>query len=237
MPRPQHSPMLGQRASSQTVCRPPLAHDARAARAKRPCRDGARTVIHGGARLLELRPRHGRRRRQRARARGRTPRRARCRSGPRTSAVVTGRPVSPRDRREPGAAQAAGVEQVVDAEVEVDVDGKAVARHPARAANADRGDLAVVDPDAALMRLCERAALDAELGQRRDDRLLQAAHVAAQVAAARVQVEDRVADELARAVVGRAAAAADLDDLDAAARRTRRRRAAAPRPARRASRA
>ena len=48
----------------------------------------------------------------------------------------------------------------------------------------------------------------------RIDRLLEVAAVAPDVAAVAVQVEDRVADELPGAVVGRFAAAVGLDDLD-----------------------
>jgi hypothetical protein len=123
----------------------------------------------------------------------------------------------PGERRERCVSEPAGVEEVVDAQVEVDVEGQAVARHPARAAHADRGDLALACPDAAGVRALERAPVDVVLGERGDQRLLERADVAAQVAAASGEVEDRVADELARAVVGRAPAAADLDDLDAAA--------------------
>jgi len=68
------------------------------------------------------------------------------------------------------------------------------------------------------VRRVERPPLDSEVGQRGNDRLLERPDVAAQVTPARSQVEDRVADELARPVVGRAPAAADLDDVDAAAR-------------------
>ena len=46
----------------------------------------------------------------------------------------------------------------LDAEVESDVDRKAVARDPAGAAHPDRGDLAVVHPHPALVRLLERPA-------------------------------------------------------------------------------
>ena len=47
VPRPQHSPMLGQRASSHTVCRPPSRMSPRSS-PKRPFGDGARTVIQSG---------------------------------------------------------------------------------------------------------------------------------------------------------------------------------------------
>src|SRR5581483_6958089 len=56
--------------------------------------------------------------------------------------------------------------------------------------------------------------LDAEGHERADQRLLEVAHVLLDVAAVALQVEDRVADELAGAVERRLAAAVGLDDLD-----------------------
>ena len=63
VPRPQHSPMLGQWASSQTVCRPPSRMISRSS-PKRVLADGARTLIqlgrsrvssdHGTGKLREL---------------------------------------------------------------------------------------------------------------------------------------------------------------------------------------
>ena len=47
VPRPQHSPMFGQRASSQTVCRPPERMMSLSS-AKRVFDEGARTFIHSG---------------------------------------------------------------------------------------------------------------------------------------------------------------------------------------------
>ena len=46
---------------------------------------------------------------------------------------------------------------------------------------------------------------------RLDQHLLEIAHVAVHVAAIRLQVDDRIADELARAVIGHVAAAAGLE--------------------------
>ena len=59
-----------------------------------------------------------------------------------------------------------------------------------------------------------RVACEVEGGDRSDDRLLEVAHVALDVAPVAVEVEDRVADELAGPVEGRLAAAVGLDDLD-----------------------
>jgi len=93
-----------------------------------------------------------------------------------------------------------------------------VRRHPARDADADRGDLPWrrVEPDAG--EPVDPLPLDADGGQRPDQRLLEVADVALHVASVPVQVEDRVADQLAGAVEGRLAAAIGLDELDVRAR-------------------
>ena len=110
-----------------------------------------------GADALELRPGHGRPPSPAAaRARGRAPRTAAGRAGRARRPSSPASPVSRAIDVNGGVAEPAGVEQVVDAEVEIDVQGEPVARHPARAANADRGDLPVVDPDAAGVRRIER---------------------------------------------------------------------------------
>ena len=59
-----------------------------------------------------------------------------------------------------------------------------------------------------------RVAATPSGSERPDQRLLEVAAVALHVLAVPRQVEDRVADELARAVVGGLAAAVGLDDLD-----------------------
>src|SRR5581483_4796124 len=70
---------------------------------------------------------------------------------------------------------------------------------------------------------------DAEPRERADGRLLEPAAVPLHVLLVPVQVEDRIADELARPVVGRAAAAVGLDDRDLRAfRHVQLRRVGAP---------
>jgi len=59
-----------------------------------------------------------------------------------------------------------------------------------------------------------RCGLDAERRDGADQRFLEVACVLLDVAAVALQIEDRVADELPRAVEGRLAAAVRLDDLD-----------------------
>jgi hypothetical protein len=78
---------------------------------------------------------------------------------------------------------------------------------------ADRGDLTRADPDAGVVGavLRARAGLDPFLGERGDDRRFDRAEVRADVGDA----HDRIADELAGAVVGDAPAAVGRDDVDA----------------------
>jgi hypothetical protein len=84
-------------------------------------------------------------------------------------------------------------------------------RHAARDVQADRGDLALADPDAGERAPLARVRLDPLGRQRGDDRLLDRADEGGDVA----DPHDRVADELPGAVVGEAAAAVALDDVDA----------------------
>ncbi len=100
-----------------------------------------------------------------------------------------------------------------------DVDRKAVQAHPAPHADADGRDLALADPDA--RQPLAPFAPRPRSRERRDERFFQKPQVAVQVAPAPAKVEDGVADELARAVIGRLAAAMDRLDRDAAATRAR----------------
>ena len=87
-------------------------------------------------------------------------------------------------------------------------------RHPARDVDADRRDLARRPVSQTPVRPVDPLAGDADGASVADQCLLQVADVALDVAAVPVQVEDRVADELARPMEGRLAAAVGLDDLD-----------------------
>ena len=129
---------------------------------------------------------------------------------------------------------AAGVDQVEVAQVDVDVQRDAVVADAALDAQAERADLAggrprppsIQQPGWPSRRIASTprrgAGLDHRRLERRDERPDEQAAVA--------EPQDRVGDELARAVVGHLAAALDADDLDAA-----RRRAPAARPGRGAS--
>ena len=151
----------------------------------------------------------------------------------RTSSTVSGRPSS----RAIVVKAASSIPQAVIHSrerrgIEVDVERVAVRRDPLRDVDADRRDLARRrrQPDA--REPLDPRRLEAEGGERLDQRLLEVAAVLLHVLAVARQVEDRVADELARAVIRRLAAAVGLDDLDGGVRRAR-----AARPARRGARA
>ena len=91
-----------------------------------------------------------------------------------------------------------------------DVQREAVARHPARDAHADRGELRRRRPRRPSGRRAARPAMP-KRGDGADQHLFEVAHVAVHVAAIRLQIDDRIADELPGAVVGDVAAAARLE--------------------------
>ena len=143
------------------------------------------------------------------------------------------------DRGDGEALVAARVEERERLQVARDVEGEAVRRDPARDVHADRRDLgARRRPDADVLRARAHLGRHAELGQGADQRRLQPLDVGPQVAAVVGQVEHRVADQLARAVVRGAAAAVGDGDGDAVRgqRRHARPRRRPRRPTRRASR-
>src|SRR5207237_2268525 len=78
----------------------------------------------------------------------------------------------------------------------------------------DRGDLArrMLEPDPG--KTVDPRRLDSARSEGDDQRLLEIAAVLLDVLPVPRQVEDRIADELPRAMVGRLAAAVGLDDLD-----------------------
>ena len=93
------------------------------------------------------------------------------------------------------------------------VEREPVARDPALDPDADGADLLRADPGPGQPR--DPAGLEAVLAGHPDHHLFEIAHVLVHVAAVRLQADDRVADDLARAVVGHIAAAAGLVNLDA----------------------
>jgi hypothetical protein len=117
-----------------------------------------------------------------------------------------------RERGHPHAVQPARDRPLERPHVVVDVDREAMRRDPALDVHADRGDLALLHPHAGVLDpvLWAVAGGDPLVGERRDERRLDPAQVRDHV----VDADDRVADELARAVIGELAAAVDRDDVD-----------------------
>jgi hypothetical protein len=125
-----------------------------------------------------------------------------------------------RQRRHRLVADAARHDVAEVREVGLDVEGEAVHGPAPHVAHADRGDLAVVDPHARVV-VDAAGAGEADVGQRVDHDLLEGVDVRGGVGDARLrrQREDRVADELAGAVVGDVATTAHLHELGADRRR------------------
>src|SRR5579859_5948769 len=90
-------------------------------------------------------------------------------------------------------------------QIRIDVQRKAVRSHPAADMNPDRGDFAAGSPHPGGAFL--PAGLDSKLRQRGDQYLLQAPNVSHNVALPFSQIEDGVADHLARPMIGDIAAA------------------------------
>ncbi len=104
-----------------------------------------------------------------------------------------------RDRRERGVVDPAGGDPLRERRrIEVDVQRVAVRRHPLGDVDADRGDLPrrAFDPDP--REALDARCLDADGADRADERLLEVPAVALDVLAVAGEVEDRIADELAR---------------------------------------
>src|SRR5436190_14827872 len=121
------------------------------------------------------------------------------------------------ERRDPFVGDAAGDDEAEAGKIRVHVEREAVARDPAGDPDADGGELgfASVDTDPDAGEPGDAPRLDAEPGHRPDQHFLEVAHVAVHVAAFGLEVEDRIADELTRAVIRHVAAAAGLEQADA----------------------
>ena len=122
----------------------------------------------------------------------------------------------PFERGDPPVGDPAGHDELEMVEVGGDIEREAVARNPARDAYADRRELLLADPDAG--QPFHPTSLDAVIGGGTDEDGFEVAHVAVDVAAARVQVDDGITDELPGTVIGDVAAPAGLMDLDIARR-------------------
>src|SRR5688572_21142534 len=104
-------------------------------------------------------------------------------------------------------------DQVETGEVGGDVEGEAVARHPARDADADGGELHVAYPGAA--EAFHASGCDPEVRGGANQHFLEIADVAVDVLAIRLEVDDRIADQLPGTVEGDVAATPGLVDRDA----------------------
>src|SRR3989442_2137208 len=91
------------------------------------------------------------------------------------------------------------------------VEGEAMERHVAMDRQPDRRDLLPADPDAALRSLARRVDPEVCAGAKED--LLEVRHEALHLEAVG-ELQDRIADELTRSMIGRLAAALDLEDLE-----------------------
>src|SRR5579862_43490 len=91
-----------------------------------------------------------------------------------------------------------------------DIQGEPVHAYPMAHADADGGDLPLPHPDAGKVFAPRRA--DAVFLQGEDENLFQQAEVTVQILPVSTQVEDRVADELSRPVIGRLPSAIDPHD-------------------------
>src|SRR6516164_611827 len=90
-------------------------------------------------------------------------------------------------------------------QIRIDVQREAVSGHPSADMDSDCGDLALTYPNAG--ELGSAAGRDAEIGQRIDDDLLDAAHVSAHVAFPLAQINNGIANQLAGSVIVNIAAA------------------------------
>ena len=119
-----------------------------------------------------------------------------------------------RKRCDPAISDSTRNDQAEVLEVRGDVQSEAVARHPSRDPDADGRKLFVADPRAG--QSLDAPRFDPEIGGRLDQHFLEVADVAVHVAAIGFQIEDRIANELPRTVIGDVAAAAGFMDVDAA---------------------
>ena len=183
----------------------------------RPTRTaGSRTSSGSRGRRGRAAPRGPRRlRRVAPKARGRRPPPSAAAACGRTSSTAIGRSSSRASVVKAASSSPQAVIQSVNgAGIEVDVQRVAVRGHPARDVDADGAELArgALEPDA--REAFDPRRFDAEGRGGADDGFLEVAAIALDVPPVAVEVEDRVADELARPVEGRLAAAVGLYDLD-----------------------
>lgn len=120
------------------------------------------------------------------------------------------------ERRDTSVRNAARNDQIEVLQIGRDVEREPVARHPSRDPDADRRQLLASDPDAG--QAVDTAGVDAVVGSGANQDLLDVADVSVDVLSIGFQIDNRITDDLSRAVVGDVAAATGFVHLDAARR-------------------
>ena len=115
---------------------------------------------------------------------------------------------------------AARHDQLEEVEIGVQVVGEAVAGHPPLDADADGADFLRANPRAG--QTLDASGLDLVVARHADHGVFQIANVAVHVAAVGFQTDDRVSNNLARAVIRHITAAAGFVQLDAQLSQSRR---------------
>ncbi len=111
--------------------------------------------------------------------------------------------------------QAAGNEKIEHLEVNIDIEGEAVPRNAPPHRNTDCRHLALRRPDAG--ETCSKEDLQPLFDESAGERPFESAQIAPRRNPAAAQVDDRVADDLPRPMIGRATAAIRVDESHAAA--------------------
>src|SRR5262249_30841561 len=134
------------------------------------------------------------------------------------------------DGRHLDAGYSARRDGVEAAQIARDVEGEPVPGHPPPDRHPHRCDLATVAPHPREAWTSVRR--DVEIREHPDEHVLEAAHVPANVGSEVAEPEDRVADELARTVIGHLTAPLRSDDRNAGCRRVAEMPRIAPAPQR-----
>src|ERR1051326_2406632 len=109
------------------------------------------------------------------------------------------------DRSHGDVRNAAGNDLIEGREIAPNLERESVHRDPMANTDTDRRDLAILHPDAS--QTTTRRRRYANPGQRLDEQIFEPAQISMQILAAVSQIDDWIADQLARAVVGCLAAA------------------------------
>lgn len=97
-------------------------------------------------------------------------------------------------------------------QIQIQVEGKTVPGDPAADADADRSDFPIADPDPGLVFIA--SGIDSPPGENPDQQFFQVPQVSVQIFSSPGQVDQGVADQLTRAVIGNIAASGRLKKFD-----------------------